>query len=206
MRRDRPTPSTVRLILGLVLLIAAPVSLAAAAAEGLRPAVEFDSIADPAARSAALFVEAGRVLRHPRCVNCHPAGDTPLQGEASGAHEPPVRRGIAGAGVPGMRCKTCHFDGNFDPGRVPGAPHWVLAPRRMAWEGLSLGAICEQIKDPERNGRRSIDEIVEHMREDALVGWAWSPGADREPVPGTQAEFGELIEAWADSGAVCPPE
>jgi len=38
---------------------------------------------------------------------------------------------------------------------------------------------------------------------DTLVGWAWTPGADREPAPGTQAAFGALIKAWADSGAAC---
>ncbi|PYM55919.1 MAG: Isoquinoline 1-oxidoreductase subunit, partial [Candidatus Rokuibacteriota bacterium] len=37
-----------------------------------------------------------------------------------------------------------------------------------------------------------------------LVGWAWNPGADREPAPGTQAMFGALVKAWAASGAVCP--
>jgi hypothetical protein len=74
----------------------------------------------------------------------------------------------------------------------------------MAWMGKSLGEICEQIKDPKRNGGKSMDEIVLHMAEDTLVGWGWSPGAGREPAPGTQKEFGELIKAWADAGATCP--
>jgi hypothetical protein len=42
--------------------------------EGLAPPERFDSIADTAARSAALFTELGKVLTHPRCTNCHPAG------------------------------------------------------------------------------------------------------------------------------------
>lgn len=189
--------------LALATLLTVAVALPAIAGE-LRPLSVFESITDPAQRSAAIFLEVGKVLQHPRCVNCHPAGDHPLQGESGAIHEPPARRGIAGAGVPGMRCKTCHLDANFDPGRVPGAPHWVLAPRRMAWEGLSLAEICDQIKDPERNGRRTLDEIVEHMSEDALVGWAWSPGAAREPVPGTRKAFAELVAAWAESGAECP--
>jgi hypothetical protein len=45
---------------------------------------------------------------------------------------------------------------------------------------------------------------VEHVSHDSLVGWGWSPGAGREPVPGTREEMGELIEAWVDTGAVCP--
>ena len=103
-----------------------------------------------------------------------------------------------------MRCTTCHSTANFDPGRVPGAPHWRLAPSKMAWEGLTLTELCEQTKDPERNGGRTLDEVLEHMSEDELVGWGWSPGADREPVPGTQEVFGELIAAWIKTGAACP--
>ena len=41
----------------------------------LRAPSAFANISDPAQRSAALFVEAGKVLLHPRCINCHPAGD-----------------------------------------------------------------------------------------------------------------------------------
>jgi len=44
------------------------------------------------------------------------------------------------------------------------------------------------------------------VREDELVGWAWAPGGKRTPAPGTQAEFGALMQAWFDSGAVCPAE
>jgi hypothetical protein len=38
----------------------------------LRGPEAFRSITDPTERSRALFVEAGKVLLHPRCVNCHP--------------------------------------------------------------------------------------------------------------------------------------
>jgi hypothetical protein len=41
----------------------------------------FSSIAAPEQRSAALFTELGKVLTHPRCVNCHPAGDRPRQAD-----------------------------------------------------------------------------------------------------------------------------
>jgi CO/xanthine dehydrogenase Mo-binding subunit len=50
----------------------------------------FSNLSDPAARSAALFTEADEVLSSPRCVNCHPAGDRPLQGDAQRLHQPPV--------------------------------------------------------------------------------------------------------------------
>jgi len=38
----------------------------------------------------------------------------------------------------------------------------------------------------------------------AGVGWAWHPGEERSPAPGTQAQFGALIRAWISSGAHCP--
>ena len=103
-----------------------------------------------------------------------------------------------------MRCATCHTAANYDAVGMPGNPHWGLAPASMAWEGRSLRQICEQIKDETRNGGKKLDAIVEHMRSDPLVGWAWAPGVGREPAPGTQAELGALIEAWARNGAACP--
>jgi hypothetical protein len=93
---------------------------------------------------------------------------------------------------------------NVDPGRVPGHATWKLAPIEMAWQGKTLGEICRQMTDLGRNGGRTLDEVVHHMAEDSLVGWAWSPGAGREPAPGSQSAFGALIRAWAKSGAACP--
>jgi hypothetical protein len=167
----------------------------------------FADISDEAARSIALFTEAGKVLTHPRCVNCHPAGDRPLQGEARAGrlHQPPVARGHDGHGTTTMRCAMCHQDANYEPAGVPGHPHWHLAPREMAWQNKTLGEICVQIKDPARNGGRSLAEISTHMATDSLVGWAWAPGFGREPAPGTQKELGALIEAWLKTGADCPP-
>lgn len=193
------------------LLEAQSVNEAATAPIGLRPLAEFEAIGDPRERSLALFEEAGKVILHPRCVNCHPAGNVPLQGVSMQLHQPPVQRGDANFGVPGMQCTACHTGANVELmaqaegiQSIPGHPEWHLAPIEMAWEGQSLGAICEQMKDPARNGGKSMAELTDHMAQDTLVGWGWTPGAGREPVPGTQAEFGALFQAWADNGAVCP--
>lgn len=181
-----------------------PSTAAPVLANELRPASSFAGIADPRTRSIALFEEAGKVLTHPRCMNCHPASDRPLQTDRMRPHQPLVVRGSDGHGAPGMACNTCHGKANFDAARVPGDPNWHLAPAAMAWEGRSLGQICAQIKDPARNGRKDMAALLNHMAEDSLVGWGWSPGADRTPVPGTQVEFGALMRAWADAGAHCP--
>src|SRR6186713_618675 len=84
----------------------------------------FTAIADTGARSAAMFTELGKVLTHPRCVNCHPAGDRPRQGDERRLHQPPVARGMDGHGTETMRCSTCHQAANYEPGRVPGHPEW----------------------------------------------------------------------------------
>jgi len=164
----------------------------------------FVSIADTDARSAAIFTELGKVLTHPRCVNCHPAGDRPHQGDQSRLHQPPVTRGVDGHGSEAMRCSICHNKANFDPGRMPGHPEWHLAPREMAWEGKTLAEICAQIKDPARNGGRALQDLVHHIGTDTLVGWAWHPGFGRSPAPGTQKEAGALVDAWIKTGAACP--
>lgn len=184
---------------------------AKANANTLRSASSFESIPHEQQRSVALFREAGKVIQHPRCVNCHPATDRPLQGATMQPHQPPVFRGDGGMGLPGMQCTTCHSAqntpvvGQSDTIKsIPGNPAWHLAPIEMAWAGKTLGQICQQIKDPARNGGKTMEQIVEHMTHDDLVGWGWDPGVGREPAPGTQAEFGELIRAWVESGARCP--
>ena len=164
----------------------------------------FTSIADTEVRSAAMFTELGKVLTHPRCVNCHPAGDRPRQGDESRLHQPPVGRGLDGHGTETMRCSICHQNANFDPGRVPGHPEWHLAPREMAWEGKTVAEICDQIKDPARNGCRKVEDLIHHIGTDTLVGWAWHPGFGRSPAPGTQKEAGALVEAWVNTGVACP--
>ncbi len=171
----------------------------------LRAPAAFAVIEDPEARSVALFHEASRVLLHPRCTNCHPDGDSPTQGDEARLHDPPVLRGPDDHGVVGLRCDSCHQDTNLELARVPGAPLWHLAPRSMTWQNRTPGQICEQLKDPARNGGKTVAQIVEHSAHDALVGWAWKPGWDREPAPGTQAEFGALMAAWSEAGAACPP-
>jgi len=173
-------------------------------ATSLQPVSAFDRIKDPRARSLALFGEVGKVVLHPRCLNCHPATERPTQTDAMHPHMPLVVRGDGGIGATGMRCTTCHHEANFDPANVPGNPKWALAPAEQAWQGRTLGQICNQIKDPKRNGGMDMAALEHHMAEDELVGWGWHPGGNRTPAPGTQKQFGALFSAWAKSGAQCP--
>ena len=202
MNREMP----IKVLVALVALVIATAATDAVSdqSDSLASPESFASIADTAARSAAIFTELGKVLTHPRCVNCHPAGDRPRQGDMARLHQPPVERGADGHGLPAMRCSICHQQANFDAAGVPGNPIWQLAPREMAWEGKTLAEICAQIKDPARNGNRSVDALIEHIGEDHLVGWAWAPGYGRQPAPGTQKQARALVEAWVNTGAVCP--
>ena len=126
----------------------------------LRPPSAFSSISDPSERSRAIFSEAAKVIMNPRCMNCHPAGDEPTQGNDMHEHSPPVLRGPDGGGVAGNTCGACHLNRNVDIlagqqttfSSIPGHSRWALAPSAMAWQGKSIGEICQQLKDRDRNG------------------------------------------------------
>ncbi len=143
-------------------------------------------------KSVAYFQKMAAVLQHPRCLNCHPNADAPTQGPDMHLHIMNVQRGKDNHGAAGMKCATCHGSENNADSGVPGAPKWGLAPRSMAWQGLSLHALCETIKDPKKNHGMTLAQLIRHNGEDKLVAWGWNPGAGREAVPGTQKEFGEL--------------
>ena len=197
----------------LILIGACAVAVSAAFAQTAPPASlktpsEFQSIADQRERSRAIFAEIGKVLTHPRCMNCHPAGEHPLQGADHHEHKPVVWRSDTGSfGTP---CGECHTEQNVTLHEaagyqsIPGHPRWGTAPLSMAWEGKSIGDICRQLKDTARNGGRDLALLQQHIATDDLVAWGWNPGPGREPAPGSQQAAGELVQAWIDSGAECP--
>lgn len=154
--------------------------------------------------SADLFAPVATVLRHPRCMNCHPRDDRPRQGEDRHLHLQNVVRGPDGMGFVNARCTACHRDENSDYSGVPGAPSWHLAPLSMGWQGLNDAELCTTLKDESKNGGKDIAALVEHMEKDALVLWGWTPGGDREPVSTPHPEFMVQLKAWAAAGAPCP--
>lgn len=157
-----------------------------------------------AATAAPQFGEIAAVLRSPRCINCHPSGNSPRQGDEQRIHDYRVTRGPDNRGAPGMSCSSCHQEENQSVSGVPGAPHWQLAPLSMAWEGLSDAQLCRVITNPQTNGGRSLEQLTHHMNDDALVRWAFNPGAKRTPPPVSLEQFQQLVRGWASSGALCP--
>jgi cytochrome c5 len=160
-----------------------------------------------AAASRAAFLAAYQVFMHPRCVNCHPKGDQPLQGEDSHIHFQNVQRGPDGKGLFAMKCRNCHQDKNL-PGldMPPGHPEWHLPPAhtRMVFEGVSPAQLARQLKDPKENGGKTLEQIIHHAAEDSLVATGWHPGPGRSTPPLSQAELGKKLREWVDQGAVIP--
>jgi len=160
-----------------------------------------------AAASRAAFLQIYRVLTSPRCQNCHPAGDAPLQGDDSHVHLQYVKRGKDGHGVYGMRCDTCHQATNLSGANMPpGNPKWTLPPPelKMVFVGRSPSELCNQIKDPKRNGNRNLQALFDHIAKDDVVGWGWDPGDGRTLPPLTRPETVAQLKIWIDGGASCP--
>jgi hypothetical protein len=185
---------------------AASQSGSAAAAEGRTP----DRAAAPAADPVASFAVVQQVLQHPRCMNCHPAGDRPLQGDDSHVHLQNIQRGEDGHGAKGLSCNACHGSANppasYGFHTPPGvASGWHLPPpsMRMVFERVSAHDLCEQLKDPRRNGGKDMPAMLAHLSTD-LVLWGWSPGYGRAPVPIPHDRFVAAWTRWAAAGAPCP--
>lgn len=158
-----------------------------------------------------LFEPILKTIQHPRCMNCHTTTEFPRQNDNRQQHFLGVERGPENHGIPGMRCSTCHGDSNNDFGGVPGAEHWGLAPLSMAWEYMTPSQICAQLKDPKRNGEKSLDELGNHMTEDPLVLWAWKPGkhpdgTTRSRPPLSEDDWIDAVEKWIAADAPCPSE
>lgn len=161
------------------------------------------------AKSAAAFVQVWRVFTSPRCQNCHPAGDAPLQGDDSHVHAQDVKRGVDGHGVTAMRCNTCHQDKNLPGANMPpGNPKWGLPPAndKMVFVGRTASQLCRQLKDPGQTGGRNLAQLLEHVAGDDLVGWGWNPGDGRTLPPLSRADTVAALREWIDNGASCPKD
>lgn len=161
---------------------------------------------DKKARDA--FSEASKVFFSPRCMNCHPPGDTPTQGDAMITHSMEVKRGPDGRGVGELKCAVCHQDVNLDGDNMPpGATDWHMpgAEHKMAFRGITAGQLCRNLKDPIQNGgKQTAKDAVEHISTDPKVLWAWAPGNGRTSPPLGQAEFLKKMNEWVANGAACP--
>lgn len=198
MRRRRPSITWLAVV-AAILCAAAGFFLQPYASGSLRIRV---AQAEPV--DGTLFVPIAKVLRDPRCMNCHPVGDRPRQGDDRHFHLQNVTRGADDMGFVNLRCSACHRDENNSYSQVPGAPNWHLAPLSMGWEGLNDAQLCTVLKDQSKNGGRDVAALVEHMSSDKLVLWGWNPGGNRKPVSTPHDQFVDQLHAWQAAGAPCP--
>lgn len=152
------------------------------------------------------FMKVYQVLKSPRCMNCHPAGDIPLQGDDSHLHTMSPIRGKDGKGVYAMKCSNCHQPTNSTGlNTPPGNPKWGLPPddMKMVFEGKSPRELALQIMDYKRNGHKNKTQLLEHAR-DTLVKAGWNMGAGRKPPPLSYKEFVAAWDKWINNGGVAP--
>jgi len=155
--------------------------------------------------SAQAFIKAYRVFMHPRCMNCHPVGDAPLQGDDSHIHAQNVTRGPDGKGLYAMKCSNCHQPQHV-PGEnmPPGHALWHLPPanRKMVFEGKSPAQLAAHFKDNNFTGFKDFKkEMLHHVEHEPLVLNSWTYGT---PPPLSHEEFVAAVKEWIDKGAVIP--
>ena len=156
------------------------------------------------------------VVSHPRCSNCHAGPDNrpmwsgPSYGKAR-FHGMNINAGESRIGAEAIACATCHTtlsnareNANTMPHAAPRvAADWRMAPVEAHWFGRSGVEICNQLRDPERNGGRTYQELAEHLDHDVILHWAWSPGGNREAAPYSLEEHVDDLLTWGAAGMPC---
>ena len=157
--------------------------------------------------SARAFMHVYRVLMSARCMNCHPSGDAPLQGDDHHIHTMNVQRGVDGKGLYSERCSNCHQSENTAGLHMPpGNPKWGLPPANMhmVFQGRTPRQLALQLLDPKQNGGRTKAQLIDHMANDDLVGWGWHPGDGRTLPPMSRPAFAAQVRLWIAKGAYAP--
>jgi hypothetical protein len=74
----------------------------------------------------------------------------------------------------------------------------------MVFQGKSLRALCEQLKDPAATGGKDLAALLHHVEHDPLVLWGWNPGGKRTRPPVTHPAFVAAFRTWVASDGACP--
>ena len=157
------------------------------------------------------------VVTHPRCANCHvdakaipiwtPAGESKPR-----VHGMNIHGGESRIGAEKLACQTCHVTSAMPNDPAPAPLHagidWQLAPVDFIWFDKSGAEICQQLRDPKRNGGRDAVGLLEHLRHDAslngFIPRGWAPGAGRTTPPGTFEDHVKDVAVWGAAGQPCP--
>lgn len=199
------------MFLGLIVFICCSYTfIKGTASKGIHPKNDPPgTLAKDSIGSQKAFLAAYDVLMSPRCMNCHPSGDIPLQGDDNHLHTMGVKRGEDGKGVYAMKCANCHQPQNT-PGlnMPPGNPNWHLPPAsmKMVFQGKTPKQLAAQLKDPSLNGHKTMQQLIDHVTSDKLVLGGWNPGDGRTLPPMSHDEFAKKFKEWVDKGAYLPAE
>lgn len=169
---------------------------------------EFADNKSDSVASVTAFMSVYKVLMSPRCMNCHPNGDVPLQGDDSHLHTMFPKRGKDGKGVYAMKCTNCHQPENtLGIHTPPGNPNWHLPPAdmKMVFQGRTPRQLAKQLMDPKQNGNKSKEQLIAHAH-DGLVVAAWSPGEGRTLPPMSHEAFAKAWVTWIQKGAYAPKQ
>jgi len=195
--------------IGLLVIICSATGIFSSAFENKNGFAAMDNnsaINKDSVESVKAFMQVYKVLMSPRCMNCHPAGDIPLQGDDSHVHSMLPKRGKDGKGLYAMKCGSCHQPENL-PGlhKPPGNPNWHLPPAdmKMVFQGRTPEQLAKQLIDPKRNGNKSKEKLLEHAH-DALVIAGWNMGEGRTLPPMSHEEFVKVWTTWIKKGAYAP--
>lgn len=163
----------------------------------------------------AAFDRIYEVASHPRCSNCHVGADHipmwsgPSYGETR-SHGMNINAGESRIGAETLQCSTCHAynEHAYDiPHAAPQvAMNWMLPPVEAEWFDKAAVYICNQLRDPQRNGGRDMMDLAAHLDHDLILHWAWSPGGGREPAPYSLQEHVDDILTWGVAGMPCPED
>ena len=168
------------------------------------PAPEHPPVTETTEAGLAAFSEIYAVATHPRCLNCHPDGDAPLQTDASLPHSSGITRFSP---LEGVHCSTCHAPFPVGDGQAPlppADPVWSMPPKAMAFQHRTPAALCAQLQNPDVNGGRGLISLTEHVESDHLLLTSWHSG--RTPPPITHEALVAQFVVWAAAGAPCPAE
>ncbi|MFA6083969.1 hypothetical protein [Mucilaginibacter sp.] len=190
-------------VIGTLLIMVAIMAFSLDTSKTIAPlvVVKKDSLA-----SVTAFKQVYTVLMSARCMNCHPSGDVPLQGDDSHLHTMFPKRGVEGKGLYAMKCSNCHQPTNVAGlNKPPGNPNWHLPPAnmKMVFQGRTSNQLAKQLVNPKTNGHKTLQQLIEHA-DDGLVKAGWNPGEGRTLPPMSHAAFKKAWITWIKNGAYAP--
>src|SRR4029078_13491983 len=124
-----------------------------------------ETINNDSLESVTAFMDVYKLLMSPRCMNCHPSGDVPLQGDDNHLHTMLPKRGKDGKGLYAMKCSNCHQPENTAGLHTPpGNSKWHLPPAdmKMVFQGRTPRQLAKQLTNLKQNGNKNREKLIEH--------------------------------------------